>query len=423
MTNELTPKMREALMSATYSATDAARTDDSGQSFTGWSIHDRFGNIHFATRKALHTRGLMHGHYYLTAAGVEVMYALKGSDAKTVQPRTLGMARASLESQGIPVPSVVNTLKEELPEQDAETDSGEILAPVSPLAPGTRVSIPGGKATVVRWTDGMLAVKVDGHDTDYDTLITPRRDTVKRLCAACGTVGDCAKDGNWETDLCWFCQQLVADYNSVIMYPSEPYRVLLPTVPGTDDPIMYEGRSVMVVHYPAMRTAQVHAGYTHLGEDTDLPADVSDDVLSEWGASVADIYAVAFIDNGQDLSDLWAHHLRTYYEESTLQSWVPPKVYHESADATDAGMRYIGTEPMSVEWFRVFERIFSVRMDAEKANVIPTVVRHMFGIGDSQTYCGTAMVHYVNVTTDPSNVTCRACLDEHAVLSLLDAID
>jgi len=69
--HKLSASMVTAIESMSYSAHDAKR-----EGHTGYRTH---ADIHPRTRKALHDRGIMHGHYYLTAEGVNILAALAGN--------------------------------------------------------------------------------------------------------------------------------------------------------------------------------------------------------------------------------------------------------------------------------------------------------------------------------------------------------
>lgn len=68
-TQKLSTKMVEALQSAVFNP------NGHGQSKGAYVVY----GIHPRTRKALHDRGLMHGHYYLTRTGVEALAELAGN--------------------------------------------------------------------------------------------------------------------------------------------------------------------------------------------------------------------------------------------------------------------------------------------------------------------------------------------------------
>lgn len=70
MNVKLTGKQTEALLSATYNPN--ARGDGMG----AYVIM----SVHHITRKSLHDKGLMYGHYYLTRKGTEVLAALSGNE-------------------------------------------------------------------------------------------------------------------------------------------------------------------------------------------------------------------------------------------------------------------------------------------------------------------------------------------------------
>lgn len=74
---KLTSNMVDALKSARFIKSDADRKiiaeDGSFESFTGWAILGMDGR----TRTAMHKRGYMHGHYYLTQEGVEIMRTVR----------------------------------------------------------------------------------------------------------------------------------------------------------------------------------------------------------------------------------------------------------------------------------------------------------------------------------------------------------
>lgn len=67
---KLTAKQTTALLSATYNPN--ARGDGMGT----YVIH----TVHHITRKSLHDKGLMYGHYYLTRKGVEMVALLSGNE-------------------------------------------------------------------------------------------------------------------------------------------------------------------------------------------------------------------------------------------------------------------------------------------------------------------------------------------------------
>lgn len=69
--HKLSPAMVTAIESMSYKPYDAKREGHTGYSTTA--------EIHPRTRKALHDRGIMHGHYYLTAEGVNILAALAGN--------------------------------------------------------------------------------------------------------------------------------------------------------------------------------------------------------------------------------------------------------------------------------------------------------------------------------------------------------
>lgn len=69
MNVKLTAKQTDALLSATYNPN--ARGDGMG----AYVIM----NVHHITRKSLHSKGLMYGHYYLTRKGTEVLATLAGN--------------------------------------------------------------------------------------------------------------------------------------------------------------------------------------------------------------------------------------------------------------------------------------------------------------------------------------------------------
>jgi hypothetical protein len=75
--HKLTQNMVTAILSADYSESDAQR-----EGHTGYVIHTMDGR----TRKALHNRGLMHGHYYLTQEGMNTLAELSGNDVDTEFP-------------------------------------------------------------------------------------------------------------------------------------------------------------------------------------------------------------------------------------------------------------------------------------------------------------------------------------------------
>jgi len=75
--SKLTEHMIAALESAVYRAYDAGRIDGEHVR-TGWQI---LGKIPAATRKAMHTRGLMCGHYYLTQEGVKARESVMPSES------------------------------------------------------------------------------------------------------------------------------------------------------------------------------------------------------------------------------------------------------------------------------------------------------------------------------------------------------
>lgn len=70
MNVKLTAKQTAALMTAAYNP--HARGDDMG----AYVIH----TMHHITRKSLHDKGLMYGHYYLTRKGTEVLATLSGNE-------------------------------------------------------------------------------------------------------------------------------------------------------------------------------------------------------------------------------------------------------------------------------------------------------------------------------------------------------
>ncbi len=67
--HKLSQGMVDALSRATF------REHATGNGEAGYVVHD----MHPRTRKALHDRGLMYGHYYLTRTGVEVLATLAGN--------------------------------------------------------------------------------------------------------------------------------------------------------------------------------------------------------------------------------------------------------------------------------------------------------------------------------------------------------
>jgi hypothetical protein len=71
--HKLSPGMVDALTGAAF------REHATGNGEAGYVIHD----MHPRTRKALHDRGLMYGHYYLTRTGVEVLAAIAGNVVDT----------------------------------------------------------------------------------------------------------------------------------------------------------------------------------------------------------------------------------------------------------------------------------------------------------------------------------------------------
>jgi hypothetical protein len=71
--HKLSPGMVDALTGAAF------REHATGNGEAGYVIHD----MHPRTRKALHDRGLMYGHYYLTRTGVEVLATLAGNVVDT----------------------------------------------------------------------------------------------------------------------------------------------------------------------------------------------------------------------------------------------------------------------------------------------------------------------------------------------------
>lgn len=77
--HKLSASMVTAIEGMTYKAYDANREGHTGYSTTA--------DIHPRTRKALHDRGIMHGHYYLTREGVNILAALTGNkvDAPSVE--------------------------------------------------------------------------------------------------------------------------------------------------------------------------------------------------------------------------------------------------------------------------------------------------------------------------------------------------
>lgn len=68
---KLSASMVTAIEGMSYSEHEAKREDH-----TGYRTH---ADIHPRTRKALHERGIMHGHYYLTREGVNILAALAGN--------------------------------------------------------------------------------------------------------------------------------------------------------------------------------------------------------------------------------------------------------------------------------------------------------------------------------------------------------
>lgn len=70
MNVKLTDKQSAALLTATFNPN--ARGDGMG----AYVIH----TLHHITRKSLHTKGLMSGHYYLTREGVEMLASLAGNE-------------------------------------------------------------------------------------------------------------------------------------------------------------------------------------------------------------------------------------------------------------------------------------------------------------------------------------------------------
>lgn len=74
---KLTPNMVHALKGARYIKSDTDRKillEESGEEkFTGWAVFGMDGR----TRAAMHKRGYMHGHYYLTPEGVEIMRTVR----------------------------------------------------------------------------------------------------------------------------------------------------------------------------------------------------------------------------------------------------------------------------------------------------------------------------------------------------------
>lgn len=71
--HKLSTGMVDALTGASF------REHATGNGEAGYVIHD----MHPRTRKALHDRGLMYGHYYLTRTGVEVLATLAGNVVDT----------------------------------------------------------------------------------------------------------------------------------------------------------------------------------------------------------------------------------------------------------------------------------------------------------------------------------------------------
>lgn len=69
--HKLSASMVTAIEGMVYREHDANREGHTGYSTTA--------EIHPRTRKALHDRGIMHGHYYLTAEGVNILAALAGN--------------------------------------------------------------------------------------------------------------------------------------------------------------------------------------------------------------------------------------------------------------------------------------------------------------------------------------------------------
>lgn len=80
--HRLSASMVTGLESARYNEHEAKRED-----ITGYLVYE----LHPRTRKALHDRGLMEGHYYLTREGVNVLAALAGNKVDAAQMSANGV--------------------------------------------------------------------------------------------------------------------------------------------------------------------------------------------------------------------------------------------------------------------------------------------------------------------------------------------
>jgi len=100
--SKLTEHMIAALESANYRAYDAGRIDGEHVR-TGWQI---LGKIPAATRKAMHTRGLMFNYYYLTQEGVKARESVMPSESVQEVSPTLELVRA-VQNGETPVAAVI----------------------------------------------------------------------------------------------------------------------------------------------------------------------------------------------------------------------------------------------------------------------------------------------------------------------------
>lgn len=87
--HKLSASMVTAIEGMTYRESEAKR-----EGHTGYVTH---ADIHPRTRKALHDRGIMHGHYYLTAEGVNILAALAGNKVDAAM-----MSAPGVEIQDMP---------------------------------------------------------------------------------------------------------------------------------------------------------------------------------------------------------------------------------------------------------------------------------------------------------------------------------
>ncbi len=144
--HKLSPAMVTAIESMTYKPYNAKR-----EGHTGYSTTD---HIHPRTRKALHDRGIMHGHYYLTAEGVNILAALAGNKVDA----------AMMSAPGVEI--------QDMPNEPDFTAQG-----VSECHFGCGVTPVAVFVDYVGRTEGLCAthrVRVDGET--YDIPATPQTD-------------------------------------------------------------------------------------------------------------------------------------------------------------------------------------------------------------------------------------------------------